>query len=61
MTEPWPLATIKKNLVKIGHVLLEICSWTDRQTWSSQYFASPTGGKVKLITVISKDNGDSTA
>ena len=27
----------------------EICSRTDRQTRSSQYFASPTGGEVKML------------
>ena len=39
-TEPWPF-NMHKNLVKIGCVFPEICSWTDkdthRQTRSSQY------------------------
>ena len=31
-TEPWLRVTCTENLVKFGHVVFEICEWTDRQT-----------------------------
>ena len=42
-----------KNLAQFGHVVFEICEWTDRQTdrqtdkeaYSSQYFAPFPGAK----------------
>jgi len=40
------MVTCTENLVKIGRVVPEICSRTDRQTWSSQCFAFLTGGEV---------------
>jgi len=46
----------QKNLVKIAHVALEICSRTDRhtdtQTCSSQYFATAITGEVITIMII---------
>jgi len=28
-----------KKLMKFGHVVFELCKWTDRQAYLSQYFA----------------------
>jgi len=43
MTEPRPQATCTQNLVKLERVVFELCKPTDRQTYSSQYFATISG------------------
>jgi len=49
------IGNMHKKLVKNGCVVLEICSWTDRQTdrqtQRSQYFAYPTGGEIKQTNI----------
>jgi len=37
MTEPWPLVTRTKDLVKIGRVVLKILSWTDKHTHTNRH------------------------
>jgi len=37
-------------------VVLEIPSWTDRQTYSSQYFAAAAADEVKIKVVSSDTN-----
>ena len=37
-----------KNSVKFGRVVSEICEWTDRQTYSSQYLAVRTVAASKV-------------
>ena len=38
-----------KNLVKIAREVLEISPWTERQTYSSHYFATAAAGEVIKI------------
>ena len=38
-TKLWPEATRGKKLVKFSWVVFELWDWTDKQTYSSQYFA----------------------
>ena len=33
-TDPWPQATCTKNFVKFGRVVLKLCKWADRPTYS---------------------------
>jgi len=40
------IGNMHKNLVKIARVVPEIPSQTDRQTYSSQYFATTAAGEV---------------
>ena len=57
-TEPRPRATSAENLVKFGHVVLEIFEWTVRQTHTLTYRQTrsitilrfPTGGGVMSVT-----------
>jgi len=43
----------QQNLAKIAHVVLEISSWTHRQTYSSQYFATaPTGDVTNCYVYV---------
>jgi len=63
-TEPLPQGICTKNFVKIGPVVPELCSWTDRQTnkqtnWSQ--YTTPQPGRsndvpFQLICRISYDN-----
>jgi len=32
--------TCTKSLVKFGRTVFELCEWTDKQTYSLQYFAT---------------------
>ena len=45
--EPRPLATGTENLVKCGRTVFELRVREDRQTYSSQYFATLTGRSKK--------------
>jgi len=55
-TKAQPACT--KNLVKFGRVVFEISEQTDRQTYSSQYFAVCTlhGGEVKMCSNLLETN-----
>jgi len=49
-TKPRPLLTGTENLMKFGHVIFEICTWTDRDTQTCwlQYYAPLLGAKKQL-------------
>jgi len=52
-TEPRPRATCVRNkLVKFDRAVSEICEWTDRQTYSSQYFAPLPGAKQQIANAV---------
>jgi len=39
------------NLVKFGLVVFELCKWTDRQTYSSQYLVLIPGAKCQIYNI----------
>jgi len=57
------IGNMHEKLVKTGHEILDIWSWTekhtDKQTRSSQYFAHLSGAKYK-VTWVSKTNATSS-
>jgi len=39
------MGNMRKNLTKFGRVVFELYEWTDRQTYSLQYYAPLPGAK----------------